>query len=56
MKKDLNEVISAIEKLETDNTDYIDNSSKRWLDFAKIRIGRLYGLSEKDIGKIIFKK
>ena len=56
MKKDLNEVISAIEKLETDNIDYIDNSGKWWIDFTKRRIGKLYGLSEKDIGKIIFKK
>lgn len=56
MKKDLIEVISAIEKLELDNVNYIDNSGKRWLDFAKIRIGKLYGLSEKDIGKIIFKE
>ena len=56
MKKDLSEVITAIEKFETDNIDYIDNSGVRWLDFAKIRIGRLYGLSEKDIDKIIFKK
>ncbi len=56
MKKNLTEVISVIEKLETDNIDYIDNSGKRWLDFAKSRLYKLYGLSQKEIHEIIFKK
>lgn len=56
MKKDLNEIISTIEKLETDNIDYIDNSGKRWLGFAKSRLYKLYGLSQKEIRKIIFEE
>ncbi len=56
MKKDLSKVISAIEKLETDNVNYIDNSGKRWLDFAKSRLYKLYGLSQAEIRKIIFKE
>ena len=56
MKKDVTEIISANEKLETDNIGYIDNSGKLWLDFAKSRLYKLYGLSQAEIREIIFKK
>ena len=56
MKKDLSEIISVIDSLESDNIDYIDNSGKRWLEFAKSRLYKLYGLSQKEIREIIFKE
>ena len=56
IKKYLNEIISVIESLEKDNIDYIDNSGKRWLEFAKGRLYKLYGLSQEEISEIIFKK
>ena len=56
MKKDLDEVISVIEDLEKDNINYIDNSGKRWLAFAKSRLYKLYGLSQKEICEIVFKE
>ena len=55
MKKELNEIINTIDVLIDDNYLFIDNSGKRWLDFAKVRIGRLYGLSEREISSEIFK-
>ena len=51
-KKDLIEVLNVLNRLELDNKNYIDNSGIRWLQFARIRICRLYGLSEKEIRKL----
>ena len=56
IKKDLNEVISVIESLEKDNINYIDNSGKRWLGFAKSRFYKLYELSQEEIREITFKE
>lgn len=56
IKKDLKEIISVIESLEKDNNNYIDNSGKRWLGFVKIRIYKLYKLSQKEIREIISKE
>lgn len=51
MKKSLDEVLAILFKLELDNKDYIDNTGMRWLLFAKIRICKLYGLTEEESTK-----
>lgn len=49
--KSLNEILKCFEDLKYQNKVFIPNNVKCWLDFAKNRIMRLYGLSEKEIGK-----